>query len=381
MRVRASCIAAGVALAVVVGCGDGRPPPGTIGFAQTPPPALGGPGTKNTLPGCGQQQNGGYCDCVDAPLTYDQPNMYFVLDRSGSMQEDDKWDTVRLTVANVMRQVGARAKFGAMIFPGGNGDDCNPGSEILKTATGDPPNPGGGDGPLVTALVSATAAVAPHGGTPTAAGLGLALSKLQTLSGRSFVILATDGGPNCNEVTQCDATKCQDNIENISGCPPGGPPNCCAPPLGDPRGCLDDVATEQAAAALAQAKIPVYVVGIPGSSVYADVLDQTAVSGGTPQSATSPKYFRVDSTDQSALLAALKKVAAKITATCTFNLTQVPGDPNLVNVYFDEEVVPKDPNWTLDGTTLTLQGLACDAVKNGDVIDVRIIVGCPTALH
>ncbi len=380
---RASCIAAGAAaFAVVVGCGSGHPPAGTTGsIPPGDPPPLGGPGLSNKLPGCGPQDNGGFCDCVDAPLTYDAPNMYFVLDRSGSMMEMDKWDTVRITVGNVMRQVGARASFGAMIFPGGNGDTCNPGSEILATRPGDPPDPSGADGPLVSSLIMQTAAIAPRGGTPATAALGRALAQAKKLPRRSFVNLATDGGPNCNASASCDATKCQDNIENVPGCPPGGPPNCCVPPNGDARGCLDDLPTAQAAAALAKASIPVYVVGIPGSSVYADVLDETAVAGGTPQSTTSPKYFRVDSADQTALLAALKKVAAKITATCTFSLKQAPPDPNLVNVYFDEEIVPKDPNWTLDGTTLTLQGLACDTVKNGDVLDVRIVVGCPTDLH
>ena len=56
---------------------------------------------------------------VDVPLFTNPPNMYFVLDRSGSMGESDKWDRVRLTVARLMRGLGPRANFGAAIFPYG----------------------------------------------------------------------------------------------------------------------------------------------------------------------------------------------------------------------------------------------------------------------
>jgi hypothetical protein len=51
-----------------------------------------------------------------------------------------------------------------------------------------------------------------------------------------------------------------------------------------------------------------------------------------------------------------------------------------VNVYLDEAVLPHDPvnGWKIDGGTVTLLGTACDRVLSGDVLDVRIITGCPT---
>jgi hypothetical protein len=330
------------------------------------------------LPGCGAQSNGGYCDCVDAPLTVDAPTMYFVLDKSGSMSELNKWPTVHTTVTAVVRQVGARAKFGAMIFPGGDGLDCNLGAELISVRQGDVPAQA--EGPVAAAFDAALGGIRPFGGTPTAATLGEVLARLRAQPGRTFVILATDGGPNCDASAMCDATGCQLNIESANGCKPGGP-SCCVPPYSDQRDCLDAQPSYDAAAALAKAGIPVYVIGVPGSGVYASVLDELAVAGGTALVGT-PKYYRVDDTSAPAALeAALKKVAAKIVATCTFKLAAPPMDPGLVNVYFDEEIVPKDPNWTIDGDTLTLQGLACDTVMNGDVIDVRIIVGCPSVIH
>ena len=69
-------------------------------------------------PGCGQKDDGSFCDCVDVPLFAEAPNIYFVLDRSGSMAEDNKWGQVRQIVAQILRGLGPRANFGATLFPG-----------------------------------------------------------------------------------------------------------------------------------------------------------------------------------------------------------------------------------------------------------------------
>ena len=194
------------------------------------------------------------------------------------------------------------------------------------------------------------------------------------------MILATDGGPNCNAGPSCTAAMCQPNIEGVQGCSVNGP-SCCDPPMGYRESCLDSDATKSAVAALKAAGIPVYVVGLPGTStpVYASLLDDLAVAGGTAQ-ATSPKYYRVASANDNTLLTALKKIAAQITATCDFKLSETPAQANQVNVYLDEVVLPKDPvnGWKIDGPIVTLLGEACAKVLAGDVLDVRIITGCPT---
>ena len=45
----------------------------------------------------------------------------------------------------------------------------------------------------------------------------------------------------------------------------------------------------------------------------------------------------------------------------------------------DDAVLPYEPvnGWTISGKTVTLVGTACERVKSGDVLDVRIIAGCP----
>ena len=247
--------------------------------------------------------------------------MYFVLDRSGSMAEENKWGAVRVVVASILRGLGPRANFGATLFPGFDSDQCALPREVLALSPGDPP--GAQDGPTTKKLLSATVN-APGGGTPTAEALRLTLQNLQGAKGKTFVILATDGGPNCNAGSACGVDLCQPNIENVPGCAPGGV-NCCAPPNGVPESCLDSAATVSAVSALKAAGIPVYVIGLPGTGnpAYASLLDSLASAGGTALP-TSPKYYRVDSTNSDVLLTALKKIAAQIVATCEFKLTMPP---------------------------------------------------------
>jgi len=376
-RARAGCFLGG--LITLVACGSERPPVTDGAYISSSSSGSGGGGPfadagTPKLPGCGAQANGSYCDCVDTPLFAEPPNIYFVLDRSGSMLEGGKWDVVRQVVAQILRGLGPRANFGATVFPGFEKSACALPREVLPISPGDPP---GADGNTTNALLQATSG-APSGGTPTAQALRSVLPILRNATGKSFVILATDGGPNCNAAASCSFDRCMPNIESADGCSPGGPRNCCEPPDGFREACLDSPATSSAVLALKAAGIPVYVVGLPGTAQYGALLDQLAVNGGTAL-ATSPRYFKVDLANNQ-LLVALKKIAAKIVATCDFTLKEAPADARRVNVYLDEVVLPRDPvnGWKIDGGTVTLVGEACSKVLNGDVLDVRIIAGCPT---
>jgi hypothetical protein len=264
------------------------------------------------------------------------------------------------------------------LFPGfDDSQACSAPREVLKLTPGDPP--GTQDGPTTKKLLTATQSP-PSGGTPTAQALRDVLQSLRTATGKTFVILATDGGPNCSATASCTAELCQPNIESAPNCPPAGP-SCCEPPNGFPESCLDSAATDSAVAALSSAGIPVYVIGLPGTSTptYAKLLDRLATTGGTALP-TSPKYYKVDTSNESVLLAALKKIAAKIIATCEFTLKEAPAQANLVNVYLDEVVLPQDPTngGKIEGAKVTLLGESCTKVLSGDILDVRIIAGCPT---
>jgi hypothetical protein len=138
---------------------------------------------------------------------------------------------------------------------------------------------------------------------------------------------------------------------------------------------------------LANAGVPVYVIGVPQSEPYAALLDQLAQAGGTARG-SEPQYYAASASDPSELLTALKKIAAQITGTCTLTLSAAPPDPSLVNVILDGALLKQSgpDGWTLttahaDGgaqSIVTVLGASCQRILDGDVLEVRVVVGCPT---
>jgi hypothetical protein len=250
--------------------------------------------------------------------------------------------------------------------------------QVFPPTRGDAP--AGTAGPVETAFLETLGRIPANGGTPTAATLKSLAPAIEAIAGKRYVILATDGGPNCDATASCSADMCTYNIESQPGCPPGGPPDCCTNGNdGAGLSCLDSQPTIDGVTALAAAGVPVYVVGVPGSAPYADLLDQLATAGGTARG-SEPQYYAVDTTDQAALYAAMSQIAAKIAGTCVLTLNQAPPDPSLLNVFLDAMVLPQaGPNgWTLSGTVVTILGTSCQQITQGDVIDVRVEAGCPT---
>ena len=223
------------------------------------------------------------------------------------------------------------------------------------------------------------------GNTPTAASIGALAPTLEKLSGSVYVLLATDGAPNCG-TEHCTADRCTYDIEGAklsdgTTCSP--PLNCCDPSQvsgTDWTACDDADATKTQVSALAAAGIATFVLGVPGTELYAADLDALAVAGGEPQSASSPtRYYAA--TDKTSLLAALKTIAAKVLATCTLTLDAPVSDPGTTNVLLDGTVVPQDgtDGWTwTDPSHIELHGNACTRVLDGDVGSVQVAVGCKT---
>jgi hypothetical protein len=376
---------AGVAL--LVACGSESMPPvlgGTSGEDAGTTDA-GGSLISDASPiikNCGVGPDGGVCACADEPLAVDPPTLYFVLDRSGSMAELNKWNTVRSVLEKVTVQLGGRAAFGAAVFPDPAADGCAVGRQIFAPAVGDGLN--GEPGTVDLTLFGTLGVIPASGGTPTAATLQGLLPGLRAIKGKTYVILATDGGPNCDANTSCSAAMCTLNIESDNGCTPTGT-NCCSPQAmpGDPQiACLDAQPTIDAVTAVAGAGIPVYVVGVPGSEPYAQLLDSLATAGGTARS-SEPLYYAVSTADEQALLSAMSQIAAKVTGSCTLTLNDAPPDPSLVNVFLNGSAIPQSgaDGWTLSGTTVTILGASCQAILDGDVLDVRVVAGCPTLTH
>jgi hypothetical protein len=373
--------------ALLVACGNGSMPPvlggtsGDGGSVSDSGPSLVGDASP-IIKNCGVGPDGGVCACADEPLAVDPPTLYFVLDRSGSMLELNKWSTVRNVIESIVIQLGARAAFGAAVFPDPRTDGCSVGVQIFAPTVGDAVN--AVPGPVDTALIYTLGHIGASGGTPTAATLQSLLPGLKGNRGKTYVILATDGGPNCNANASCSAAMCTLNIEGDNGCTPTGT-DCCTPQAmpGSPQlACLDAQPTIDAVTALAAAGVPVYVVGVPGSEPYAQLLDSLATAGGRPRT-SEPLYYAVSTADEQALFAAMSQIAAQITGSCTLTLDKAPPDPSLVNVFLNGNAIPQSgPNgWTLSGKTVTILGTSCQAILNGEVLDVRVVAGCPTLTH
>ena len=334
---------------------------------------------------CALGKDGGVCACKE--LGSHPPTLYIVLDRSGSMMEViapstlSKWDqTVRALLdakTGVLRALGAHLAVGMTIFPGPSADGCEPGAEIFETRTGGPA--------AYDDLAKKLAPLAPKGATPTSATLRALLPRLASLPRPIYVMLATDGAPNCG-TTPCSIDQCQYNIENL---PLGGGRfcdssiNCCDPSKikgGDGwRACLDAEPTRKAIADLVTAGISVFVLGEPGSEPYAAALDSFAIAGGTAQSSGKTRYYAV--TDPASLQAALTTIGGKVVDSCTVILDAPPDDPGVTNVLLDGELVPQDPidGWTWqDPTHLVVHGAACAKITAGEVSRVQVAVGCKT---
>ena len=385
MASRSLLLAAGLALlgvGITVSC-SGRDAPG--GIAPPPPTGVGGAGGDGIDLGVGGAcENDGACGEELHALEFDAPNIYFVLDRSGSMAElespdfESRYEIVRGAARQLILSLGPLINVGAAVFPAESSTDaCATGEQVMEVTPGDPFDDTGKQGPTLLSFLSKTNYL-PNGGTPIAATLNVLTAPRANLSGRTVVMLLTDGGPNCNTSLSCDIDGCMPNIEGVCQ----APENCCAPdhPQGGPELCVDDQATVDALANLANLGLEVYVIGITGSQAYEDVLDAMAVAAGTAKTDGGSFYYKVDD------LVNLGQVFGDIAAdaiSCELDLTDPPEEQGLTNVYFDCEVVPFDPyggwDW-VDEDTVRLNGSSCQALKSGQVTEVKIATGCPTEI-
>lgn len=322
------------------------------------------------------------CSRTALPLSVAEnpPNLYFVLDRSGSMSESmpggttPKYEAVQRAAVELVRGLGSHVSVGAAIFPAAGGV-CDAGEEVFATARGDAtPAAGAPDGPTTSGFDAATKVVT-LGYTPTAATLQHLLPTLSALHGRTAVILATDGGPNCNAQAGCDASGCISNIQQVPGCT--GSVNCCAASVGADaqRMCLDRDATLAAVRALSNAGIATYVIGIPGSDPFTELLGDLAKAGGTAR-ATGPAYYAVGDLPQ--LHQALDQIGGDL-MTCEFALDRAPADPPAVKVFLDDEEIGlgDTDGWTwTSSTTFRLVGPACDAYVKGRATRVEAFEWC-----
>lgn len=343
-------------------CNDGAPAgTGVPGTPELGDPGLGGPppttGTGEGDLGDGDEGDDGDDDppgnggevCDEEVFQASEavpPRILLVVDKSGSMEEDavgypgSKWSGAVSALSSVVTSLSGEVDFGLMLYPDGNADFnvCREGALEVGLS-----NDSAFD--IVDELEQAY----PGGGTPTAATLEEAkdvLDGLPASGGARVVVLATDGGPGCNESLDTDSCRCLHAGECTSS-----------------FNCLDDENTIAATAALTAAGYSVFVIGIPGSENFSDVLNDLADAGGTALPGERSFY---EANDADALATSLENIASRV-ATCRFDLDVAVADASDVTVTVGSAGVPHDPSrsngWDLvDEDTIELFGATCDAL-------------------
>ena len=327
----------------------------------------------------------GLCACKEVKQR--GTTFYIVLDRSSSMSDivapatETKWVLIRRALFDrtigVLRPLDTRIAVGLSVFPGDDGlsAGCSVGRELMPLTQG--------EDFTYNKMEAILNSQVPSGATPTAATLKVLAENLSTLPKPVYVLLATDGGPNCGDTT-CDAAHCTYNIDGRSfgttKC--DSTKNCCDPAIGTggagARACLDSEATLGAITALSATGVKTFVLGIAGAAPYAVDLDRFAVAGGTE------RYYPADDPTQEAFAAALSLIAAKVVDPCVITLDPPPTEPGVTNVLADGVIVPQDSadGWTWrDDATIELHGPTCDDVKSGKTKSLKVAVGCKTIVR
>jgi len=378
----------------------------------------------------------GYCNDMLAGLNCGQTrleenvrvvNMLLVLDQSGSMNKPSssaatasKWVEMKSALSGAMKPVAEDINFGLLLFPySGNiaapGVDPNSVDPVVtcQVPTGTDPNPAvavgidlavnPGDGlNKLNAILDVVGNSTPAGGTPTAVALEQAFSYFtegagSTLPGTKWVLLATDGGPNCNQDLACNAASCTQNIDCTCGngdC--NTAQNCCAPSGKTNYGflCLDDAAVVQEIQKLATSQIKTFVVGIPGTDQYAVTLNQMANAGMmvNPNPVNGESYYAVSTTDSlKGLQDTFSTITTQLLKSCDVELQETPQSVDRVIVAIDCVKVPSVPpgtpstggqsgfyiDYRTDGPAhLQLTGSYCDQISTLGAKHLDVITGC-----
>jgi hypothetical protein len=315
--------------------------------------------------------DGRICGEAEFNIARSIADMVIVLDRSNSMAEGTPplWNTCRNTIYDVTSTMDGNIWFGLFTFPNSVGlTACGPFMMLAMCLAPSVPVVGVAAG-TSGAIKSALTTMGVCGGTPTAATLTAAkqyLAKLSPNNHPKYILLVTDGGPNCN--TALDPTTCTCVM-----------PGQCS---GDGQNCLDDVATLKVLDDLCAAGIKTYVVGLGGAQNFTAVLQAMAQHGCTQQPYTP--------TDPAAIKKAFQDISGAV-VTCSFEIDcSKIENSGLVNFYFDGKPVPKSTShtggwdWTTECKGQTGKGVVefygadCTAIKDGTVKTVSGKFGCQT---
>jgi hypothetical protein len=294
----------------------------------------------------------GNCGQMSVNTSNQPPDLLLILDKSGSMDNDfndqmcnggcganSKWTAMRTALTTVVNQTATSVNWGLKYFANNNQCQVNAGATI------------GINSPNAAAnIVTSINGTNPGGFTPTGAAVHSGGAYLMTLTDPNpkYILLATDGQPNCVPVGSTNAD-----------------PNA---PMA-----VTDVFNQG---------FKTFVIGVGNVQAAQTTLNTMATNGGEaqPADAMGRIYFPADNT--AALEAALTAITGHIAScTFTFNPAQPPPVPDNIVVLGDNNPIPKDPTngWSYGAgmTSVDINGTYCDMIKSGAIQLVSTIFGCP----
>lgn len=265
-----------------------------------------------------------------------KPNIFFSLDKSGSMLGDPMFQA-KSGMNAIADELASEVRFGIGAFP----------VELVCGIAHSTLLPMGEHTPA--AIKSSYASLGSEGGTPTydaledilVAGLTNDPNDPNDDARAKAAVLITDGEPN----------------------------NCRPNPVGD---------TINAARALSNAGIPVYVIGFNFEGANPTNLNAIAEAGGTNANINGQRFYPAN--DATTLVQALRQISSEVIS-CSYVLDTPPPDPNKVWVSINNNFLAQS-DYTFDGggNTLTLNQATCDQLRASDptTTQVSITLGCAT---
>ncbi|MGQ0506113.1 MAG: adventurous gliding motility lipoprotein CglB [Myxococcaceae bacterium] len=333
-----------------------------------------------------------------------KPNVMILLDKSGSMNDPinntagapSRMLEMRSAMNSFLTSSGKLARFGLMTYPS-NAGECSASSvsDILQQL----PSSGADDDSALQQAAdnvrNSINNVQPNGGTPTGGSLRN-LGGYSALTGNerpNYILLLTDGLPNCNETNKNAWVANDPAAQTACSCTLANPAVSCEGAY-QRLGCLDMDDSVQALADLRAKSIQTIVVGFSGDFAQGgsrgpEVLNAMAVAGGlervcpngtnaecgsdnTCDAVTkkcAKRYFQTGNSAE--LTAALTEIANKLTVTdpCVWKLSTTPSDPQFLAVIVDGNAIARSgTTWEYSANTgtpiVTFKGDLCTKLTN-----------------
>jgi hypothetical protein len=300
------------------------------------------------------------CGSVQSKLEKKPADLLLVLDRSSSMTRamdsandcavgattcSQRWATITSSLDKVLASSSNDLNWGLKFFSspttattgtGGRGGTGTSSSCYVAAGVEVPVGPGNANTIQTRISTAGTAST-----TPTRAAVDAAVAYLKTVNdgNNKFILLATDGEPNCASGSSGTST-------------------------------TDLPATVTAVENAVAAGYKVFVIGVGPEATN---LTSLAQAGGTE------KFYSALTPD--ALSGALASIVTTVAAGCTYELPSVPTAPDAVGVFVDKSLIPQDDSegWSYESgssTTITIHGTYCDDLTSGKKTQVEIFLPC-----